>query len=87
MIAILMRHCTVVILWLFTLIAINVMTPSAQAPGPGGPPSHLSPRLLETPVVLSGNEIGFRLERLRDGVPVGSIVVYVDGKWVTPTAQ
>ncbi|MGB7219756.1 MAG: hypothetical protein WBD07_13240 [Vicinamibacterales bacterium] len=34
------------------------------------------------PVVLSGGDIGFQVDSQRGGVPVGKIVVRVDGKWV-----
>jgi hypothetical protein len=33
-------------------------------------------------VILSGNDVDFRLERIRDGVPIGSIVTRVDDRWV-----
>ena len=34
------------------------------------------------PTVLSGADIGFRAEGHKGGVPVGTLVVRVDGKWV-----
>lgn len=35
------------------------------------------------PLVLSGSDLGFRVERTRrDGVRIGSLVVKVEGKWV-----
>jgi hypothetical protein len=33
------------------------------------------------PVVLSGENIGFRMHGRRDGAPVGTLVVKVDGEW------
>lgn len=37
---------------------------------------------VEPPIVLSGSDIGFRVES-RDGkTPVGKLVVRVDGQWV-----
>jgi len=38
---------------------------------------------VDPPVVMSGSDIGFRIEGRRGDVQVGSIVVRVDGKWVT----
>lgn len=34
------------------------------------------------PYVLSGPDVGFRIERMRSDTPVGRIVVRIDGKWV-----
>jgi hypothetical protein len=40
------------------------------------------------PRVLSGSDIGFRIEGIaKDGAPIGAIVVRVDGKWVSPQFQ
>ena len=35
-----------------------------------------------TPTVLSGPDVGFRVERQRAGTPVGKLVVRVNGEWV-----
>lgn len=37
---------------------------------------------VDPPVIVSGADVGFRIEGRRGGVRVGSIVVRVDGKWV-----
>ena len=34
------------------------------------------------PRILSGGEVGFRVEGLRGGTPVGTVVVQVNGQWV-----
>ena len=40
------------------------------------------------PRVLSGSDLGFRVEGIaKDGAPIGAIVVRVDGKWVVPQFQ
>jgi hypothetical protein len=40
------------------------------------------------PRVLSGPELGFRVEgTARDGAPIGSLVVRIDGKWVATQFQ
>ena len=33
------------------------------------------------PVVLSGNDLGFRMTARKSGTPVGQLVVRVDGEW------
>jgi hypothetical protein len=35
-----------------------------------------------TPTVLTGGDIGFRVEGDRAGTPVGEIVVKINGQWV-----
>lgn len=35
-----------------------------------------------TPTVMTGGDVGFRVEGLRAGQPVGVIVVKVNGQWV-----
>jgi hypothetical protein len=40
------------------------------------------------PRVLSGADLGFRVDgTARDGAPIGTIVVRIDGKWVAPQFQ
>jgi hypothetical protein len=34
------------------------------------------------PIVVSGNDVGFRIEGQRGQTPVGKIVVRIDGQWV-----
>jgi hypothetical protein len=34
------------------------------------------------PTIVSGNDIGFLIERTDGGIPVGRLVVRVDGRWV-----
>ena len=34
------------------------------------------------PRIMSGGDVGFRVEGLRGGTPVGTIVVQVNGQWV-----
>lgn len=35
-----------------------------------------------TPKVMTGSDVGFRVEGLRGSTPVGKIVVKVNGEWV-----
>jgi hypothetical protein len=40
-------------------------------------------RSSEEPRVISGNDLGFRVNSAgKNGVPVGALVVRIDGKWV-----
>jgi hypothetical protein len=48
------------------------------------PPSAtgLSPMDLAAPTVIAGSDLGFRIESTRDNVPVGRLVVRINGHWV-----
>lgn len=35
-----------------------------------------------TPTVMTGGDVGFRVEGLRGSTPVGTLVVKVNGQWV-----
>jgi hypothetical protein len=37
---------------------------------------------LEQPTVVAGPDVGFRVERVDRGIPLGRLVVKVDGKWI-----
>jgi hypothetical protein len=39
---------------------------------------------LPEPAVLSGADVGFRVEGKQGNTPVGRIVVRIDGKWLEP---
>jgi len=61
---------TVVIAVLSSLITWKVATAQVTAVKP------------VTPRVMSGEDIGFRVEALRGATPVGRLVVKVNGQWV-----
>lgn len=71
------RH-RVAILVVGGLLAATVGWATAQTFGQGGRP--LQP--VQNPVVLSGNDVGFRVEAYDGTTPVGKLVVKVDGQWV-----
>jgi hypothetical protein len=73
-----MRLAILAVLWALSLIAVSVISSAAQAQR-GQPQLNL---LTEQPTVISGNDVGFRIERTQDGIPVGRVVVRVDGRWV-----
>jgi hypothetical protein len=80
--AVLTRHWKLAFLWAFSLIAAGAIVASAQAQR-GRPGFNL---LTETPVVVSGGDIGFRVERTQDGIPIGRVVIRIDGRWVDTAA-
>jgi hypothetical protein len=75
---VLTRHWKLAILWALSLIAVSEISSSAQTQR-GRPGFNL---LTEVPTVVSGNDVGFRIERTQDGIPVGRVVVRVNGSWV-----
>ena len=48
------------------------------------PPSEtgLQPMDLVAPTVISGSDLGFRIESNKDNVPVGRLVIRINGRWV-----
>ena len=80
--AVLTRHWKLAILWALSLVAVGAISSSAQAPR-GNPRFNL---LTETPTVVSGSDVGFRVERTQNGIPVGRVVVRVNGTWVDTAA-
>ena len=76
--AVLTRHWKLAILWALSLVAVGALTSSAQAQR-GRPGVFL---FTESPTVVFGNDVGFRIERKQDGITVGRVVVRVDGRWV-----
>src|SRR5438128_5205358 len=52
--------------------------PGVQAPQPPAPPPAPAQN------IVSGNDIGFRIDAYRRGTPIGVLVIRVDGRWVEP---
>jgi hypothetical protein len=76
-----MRYWKLAVVWSLSLMVVSVVS---RAQARQQPPPENMPRqfLLEGPAIVSGNDLGFRIERTKDGVPVGKVVVRIDGKWV-----
>jgi hypothetical protein len=70
------------VLWVASLLLVGTLV-RAQVPVPSLPFERFTP--LPTPTVLSGGDIGFRVEALRGGSPIGRLVVRWNGQWVEPT--
>ena len=66
------RALSIVAAWLFSLVAIASIAQSGST----------TPD--REPTVISGKDIGFRVERFDGGRPVGVLVIRVDGQWVEP---
>jgi hypothetical protein len=61
-----------VVVWTLSMIAAAKIA-TAQAP-------EMVPSAI--PIVVSGNDLGFRIDGQRGQTPVGRIVVRIDGQWV-----
>ena len=76
------HHRKLAILWTLSLVVVGEIAFSAQVQprrgASGLPPSVIT----ESPTIVSGADIGFRIERTRDGIPIGKVVVRVDGRWI-----
>jgi hypothetical protein len=77
--ALLTRYWKVAILWALSLVVVSALSSSAQTQRAERPGSSLP---TVSPTVVSGSDVGFRIERTQDGIPVGKVVVRVDGRWV-----
>ena len=79
-----MRKMSILIAaWLVSMLAMG-MWASAQAPVQPAPPSAprgLPPGQDEPARIISGNDIGFRVEDVRSNRLVGRFVVRVNGQW------
>ena len=74
------RQWKLAVVWTLSLVVVAAASFSAQ--GRGGVPRLSSSLITEGPTLISGNDIGFRIERTKDGIAIGKLVVRVDGRWV-----
>jgi hypothetical protein len=80
-----LRWPMLMVVWALSLVVVGALVASAQ--GRQGRPASPDVFTLESPTILTGADVGFRLERVRDGVPIGRVVVRVDGRWVEPQGR
>jgi hypothetical protein len=70
-----------VVLWLVSLVVAGIVASGMTALAQGRGTPFFVP--LPEPIILSGADVGFRIEgKNGDGVPVGSVVVRVNGEWI-----
>jgi len=77
-----------IVLWLVSLAVVAGFTSAlirAQAPSQVPPP--FTSQAPPAPRVVSGGDIGFRLEGTKDGRAVGTLVVRINGQWVETTSS
>ena len=80
MAGLLAHYWKVALLWTLSLLAVAAISSSVQAQRSQG---QLGFNIItEGPTIVSGTDLGFRIERTQDGIPVGRVVVRVDGRWV-----
>ena len=60
--------------WLLSLVTVAALAQRVEAPAQS------------EPEIISGDEIGFRVEGREGNRPVGTLVVRVNGRWVEPTS-
>jgi len=63
-----------VVIWVISLIAVSALT-MAQT----------QMNRLPSPVIVSGSDLGFRVEGQIGNTPAGTLVIRVNGQWVVPT--
>jgi hypothetical protein len=68
-------------LWVLSLLTMGVISSSAQ-PGRERQPGLDLDRITVTPDLVFGDDVGFRIVRIQDGIPIGKVVVRIDGRWV-----
>ena len=84
------RTGLVAISWVLWLILVAMFV-GAEVPQTQTPPAAIQPPLdrglsrgpnSPSPPVIAGNDLGFRVENARDGLPVGKLVIRINGHWV-----
>jgi hypothetical protein len=66
---------------LLVLLVTAAIWVSAQVTQPFGTRTG-DPLSLVAPTVIAGIDLGFRIESTKDNIPVGKIVVRINGRWV-----
>lgn len=69
------RRIGLVLLWALSIIATGAWAASVGAQKPPAGKQGAG-------TIIAGDNLGFRLEGQRDGVPTGTLVVRIDGMWV-----
>jgi len=79
------KWLAVACVWILTLLATGLWVHAQRRNVPFPPPGQ-APGNEEIPQIISGNDIGFRVDSWsKDGTPIGRIVVHQEGKWIDVT--
>jgi hypothetical protein len=63
---------TLAVLWVLSLLVVSSV----------GAQQAFSIDPLPEPRIISGPDVGFRIEGTQKGAPVGQLVIRVDGRWI-----
>lgn len=77
-------------LWVLSLLAVAEIVRAQGGVGRMNWPKPEVPRtqiIAEPPVTLSGNDIGFRVDRNGPNGPIGRLVIRVNGQWIEPVSK
>jgi hypothetical protein len=65
------KRITLIVVWALSLMVVAAIV-HAQTPAPRG----------TTPTIISGSDLGFRVERQRGDRVFGTFVVRINGEWI-----
>jgi hypothetical protein len=71
----------VAFVWLLSVFAVAVWASAQAQPAPIPSPRVLPPGQDDAAKIISGNDIGFRVEDVKNNRLVGRFVVRVNGQW------
>ncbi len=75
------KRFVVIAVWVVSMCAAGIWGHAQVPPTPREPrptPSQLQPQL----TIISGNDLGFRVDAHKGNTPIGRFVVRIDGRWV-----
>lgn len=75
------KRSIAVALWVVSILAAG-MWGHAQAPQPPREPRPAPSQVLPQKTVISGADVGFRVDARKGNTPIGRFVVRIDGQWV-----
>jgi hypothetical protein len=75
------KHLVIIGLWVASVLATGFWV-HAQTPLPPRERRPAPSQAEPTPTVITGNDLGFRIESRKGGTPVGRFVVRINGQWV-----
>jgi hypothetical protein len=85
---VLARHWRLAIMWVVSLVVTGVLSASGQPDFRTRQLPMPDTMITQLPTIISGAELGFRIERMENNTPIGRLVVRIDGRWVdTRTAS